>query len=142
MKTWYQMAITIQEVQSKVPVTIMQLHGELDASHYLDVIEQARELYATGARHLLLDLSDLSFMASAGLMALHSIAKIMRGEEPPDAEPSRKAAPPKRKGVEGGLVQNFKILNPQPPVNWALEVSGFKTFLEVHTDLETALASF
>jgi anti-anti-sigma regulatory factor len=142
MKTWYQMAITIQEVQSRVPVTIMQLHGELDASHYLDVIAQARELYAAGTRHLLLDLSDLSFMASAGLRALHSIALIMRGEEPPDAEHSRKAAPPKRRGVEGGLVQEFKILNPQPPVNWALEVSGFKTFLEVYTDLETALASF
>ena len=142
MKTWYQMAIVIQTVQARVPVTIMQLHGELDASHYLDVIAQARELYAAGTRHLLLDLSDLSFMASSGLVALHSIALIMRGREPPDPEHGRKASPPRAKGVEGGLVANCKILNPQPPVSWALEVSGFKAFLEVYADLETALASF
>ena len=32
------MEIVVQEVQAKVPVTIMQLQGELDASNYLQVI--------------------------------------------------------------------------------------------------------
>nr|NIQ81757.1 hypothetical protein [Anaerolineae bacterium] len=47
-----------------------------------------------------------------------------------------------RKDVEGGFEQHCKILNPQPSVDRALEVAGFKVFLEVHTDPETALASF
>jgi len=67
---------------------------------------------------------------------------IMRGEELPDPEHSGSAFPTIAKGVEGSFVANCKILNPQPAVNWALEVSGFKAFLEVHIDLETALASF
>ena len=142
MEAWYQMEIVIQEAQARVPVTIMQLHGELDASRYLDVVARVRELHAAGTRHLLLDLSNLSFMASSGLVALHSIAMIMRGEELPDPEHGRSAFPTIAKGVEGSFVANCKILNPQPAVNWALEVSGFKAFLEVHIDLETALASF
>jgi anti-anti-sigma factor len=142
MEAWYQMEIVIQEAQARVPVTIMQLHGELDASRYLDVVARARELYAAGTRHLLLDLSNLSFMASSGLVALHSIAMIMRGEEPLDPEHGWSTFPTVTQDVESGLVANCKILNPQPAVNWALEVSGFKAFLEVHTDLETALASF
>jgi hypothetical protein len=36
MEGWYRMEIVVQEAQARVPVTIMQLHGELDASHYLE----------------------------------------------------------------------------------------------------------
>ena len=37
-------------------------------------------------RHLLLDLTGLTFMASSGLVALHSVVRVMHGEEPPDPE--------------------------------------------------------
>ncbi|MFB0535844.1 MAG: STAS domain-containing protein [Anaerolineae bacterium] len=136
------MEIVVKEVQARVPVTIMQLHGELDASNYLDVIARAKEICAAGTRHLLLDLSGLSFMASSGLVALHSIALITRGDEPPDPEYGWSAYRAARKDAGGGFAENCKILNPQPAVNRTLETTGFKNFLEVYTDLETALASF
>ncbi len=136
------MNIIVKQAQARVPVTIMQLHGELDASNYLDVIARAKEIYAAGTRNLLLDLSDLSFMASSGLVALHSTALIMRGDEPPDPEYGWSAFRAIRKDVEGDFEQHCKILNPQPAVDRVLEVAGFKVSLEVHTDLETALASF
>jgi anti-anti-sigma regulatory factor len=136
------MEIVVEQAQGRVPVTVMQLHGELDASNYLDVIARAKELYAAGTRHLLLDLDGLSFISSAGLMALHSIALIMKGEKPPDPEHGWSAFHAVERDLEGGKATNCKILNPQPAVSRSLEVTGFKTFLEVHTDLETALASF
>ncbi len=136
------MDIGVQEAQAKVPVTIMQLHGELDASNYLQVIAKARELYAAGTRHLLLDLGKLSFMASSGLVALHSIVLIMNGEEPPNPEDGWGAFHAAAKAAQGQPRAACKLLNPRPSVDRTLEVSGFKTFLGVYTDLETALAAF
>ena len=41
-----------------------------------------------------------------------------------------------------GFQQHLKLLNPQPRVDRVLEMVGFKRFLEVYTDLDTAVASF
>jgi anti-anti-sigma regulatory factor len=136
------MEIAVQEVQARVPVTIIRLQGELDASNYLQLIARVKELYAAGSRRLLLDLSNLSFMASSGLVALHSIVLIMNGEEPPDPEYGWSAFHAAAKAAEGQPAAVCKVLNPRPAVNRTLEVSGFKTFLGVYTDLETALAAF
>jgi anti-anti-sigma regulatory factor len=136
------MNIAIKETQGRVPVTIMLLQGELDASNYLSVINQAKEVYQAGSRHLLLDLSDLSYMSSAGLMALHSAALVMRGAEPPDPEYGWGAYHAMARDREAGTDPYCKILNPQPSVDRTLEITGFKAFFEVYNDLEAALASF
>ena len=95
----------------------------MDASNYLDVIARAKELYAAGTRHLLLDLHGLSFMSSAGLMALHSIALIMQSQKPPDPEHGWSAFRAVERDLEGGKATNCKILNPQPAVSESLEVT-------------------
>jgi anti-anti-sigma regulatory factor len=136
------MNIAVKEAQGRVLVTVMQLQGELDASNYLDVIAKAKEVYQAGTRYLLFDLSDLSHMSSAGLMALHSTALIMRGAEPPDPEYGWSAYHSMARDREGGMDQHCKILNPQPSVDRTLQITGFKAFFEVHTDMEAALASF
>ena len=73
------MEINVDQAQGRVPVTIMKLEGELEAKNYVDVIESGKEIYEAGARDLLLDLTDLSFMSSSGLVALHSLVLLMRG---------------------------------------------------------------
>jgi len=126
------------------PVTILRLAGELDASNYLQLVARVQELYASGARRLLLDLSGLTFLSSAGLVGLHSAVLIMRGQQPPDPEGGwgvfhamsddlqRQPAPE----------ANFKVLCPQPRVAKALEMSGFSRLLPVFQEREQALASF
>lgn len=136
------MNITIDQAEGRVPVTILGLHGELDASNYQDVIAKAREFYNAGARHILLDMSDVPFMASSGLVALHSTAVLLRGEEPPDPESGWGAFHAIDRDRDAGLQQHIKLLNPQPEVDRVLEMSGLKEFFEVHTDQETAIASF
>lgn len=80
------MTIDVERKDGRPPIAIVTLNGELDASNYERVIEVVRDAYANGARGLVFDFSQLTFMASSGLFALHSALRIMRGETPPDPE--------------------------------------------------------
>lgn len=133
--------VTVEHEQARVPVAVMKLDGELDAASYLDVIARARQLAEAGTRSLLLDLSDLSYMGSSGLFAIHSIATLLRGEEPPDPEAGWSAIHSMDR-PKSDLVEGVKLLNPQPQVDRVLDRSGLKRFFETHTDRAQAVASF
>jgi anti-anti-sigma regulatory factor len=134
--------ITVGEQQGRVPVMILQPHGSLDASNYQDLIAKAQQAYNAGAKDILLDLSDTDYMSSSGVVALQSIGALLRGEEPPDPEGGWGAFRAVHRDREAGMQPHFKLLSPQPRVEETLEMIGFDRFLEIHTDLETAVASF
>ena len=136
------MRVDVVVCQGRVPVTILRPYGELDASNYEDLIAEAQNLHQAGVRDMLLDLGEVRFMSSSGLMALQSIAALLRGEEPPDPESGWAAFHSIRRDREGGLQVHFKILNPQPRVDRVLETVGFKRFIEVFSEMETAVASY
>lgn len=136
------MRIDIRVTQGRVPVTILHPCGELDASSYQDLIAEAHKLHGSGARDVVLDLVDVSYMSSSGLVALQSIAALMRGEEPPDPQSGWGAFRAIRHDREVGLQEHFKVCNPQPQVDRVLETVGFKRYLEVFSDLDVAVASF
>jgi anti-anti-sigma regulatory factor len=137
------MTITTSQAQGSVPVTILSLHGDLDASNYLDVIEAARVAYDSGARHMLLDMEDVPFMSSSGLMALHSIALLMRGKEPPDPEYGWSAFHSMGRDVdESGVQDRVKLVAVQSRVARALQMARFDQYFEICEDLEQAIASF
>ena len=136
------MKITVKQAQGRVPITILETHGDLDASSYQDLIAKGQELYATGARDILLDMSDTPFMGSSGLAALHSLALLVRGDELPDLESGWNVFHEIDRDRDSGLQKHIKLLNPQPQVDRTLEMTGLKQFFEVHADLETAIASF
>lgn len=126
----------------KPATIILDLDGELDASTYLDVIERVHQLYSDGARQLVIDLSDLSFLSSSGLVALHSAALVMRGEEPPGPELGWSAFHAIATDVERGFETCCKLVNPQGRVRKTLEMTGFNAFLEVFDDTDAAVRSF
>jgi anti-anti-sigma regulatory factor len=136
------MNITVTQAEGRVPVTILHTHGDLDLSSFQELIASAQTAYDEGARSILLDLSDTPYMSSSGLVALQSIAALTRGEAPPDLEAGWAAFRAIDRDRGSGLQSHFKLLSPQPGVDRVLEMSGFKRFLEVHTDLEAAVASF
>jgi len=121
---------------------ILNLSGELDASNYLDVIEAVRRLYDDGARELVIDLSDLTFLSSSGLVALHSAALIMRGEQPPSPELGWSAFHTIASDIERGLETPCKLANPQGRVLKALEITGFDSFLSIFDTAEAAVESW
>ena len=131
------MEINVTYQQGSEPVAIMQLKGEINASNFVQVADKARELYMNPARRLIIDLSEVPGISSAGLAAVHQIALVYSGVPPrieegtnPDFTHSSNA----RKYV--------KLLNPQPDVEKTLETAGMKLFFKVFKDLESALASF
>jgi anti-anti-sigma regulatory factor len=138
------MNITTAQLQGNKPVTVMKLVGELDASCYLDVIAAAKQLYQQGTRDLLLDLSDMTFMSSAGLMALHSITMLMQGKEPPNPDDGWGAMHDIAHDVDqtNGFATHCKLLRPQPRVAKTLTITGFNQILQIFNDQDEALASF
>ena len=135
------MKMTIQN-PGRGDITVLRLEGDLDAASFEEVIAQGRVLYGEGTRALLIDMTEVGYMGSSGLVALHSMALIMRGQEPPDPELGWGAFKSLKSDVEVGNQSNLKLLGPQPSVQRALERTGMTEFLEVHTDEQAALDSF
>jgi anti-anti-sigma factor len=137
-----EMTITTSQAQGSVPVTILSIQGDLDASNYQEVIAVAKEAYDEGARHMVIDLGDVPFMSSSGLVALHSVALLMQGKEPPDPEYGWAAFRAAGRDVESDQQEQVKLLNPPERVRRALEVVGFDRYFEIYADREAAIASF
>lgn len=136
------MDISVSQAQGSVPVTILKLDGQLDGQNYQDLIAKAQELHTAGARDLLLDISDLTYISSAGLVALHSIALMLRGEEIPDPQAGWSAYRSMGRSGEAGIQKHIKLFNPREEVKSVLEMVGFDRVFEVHNDLERAVNSF
>lgn len=136
------MQINIERVQDKETVAILELHGNLDASNFEDVIAQAKDAYDSGVRNMIVDFSNVDFMSSSGLVALHSIALLMRGEQLHDLESGWDVFHAIDRDRDSGLQEHVKILNPQPKVALTLEKTGMDNFFEIYTDRQTAIGSF
>ncbi|MBI5928982.1 MAG: STAS domain-containing protein [Chloroflexi bacterium] len=136
------MEILSSQASGHVPVTIITLKGALDGSNYESLIAAGRSAHAAGAKAILLDLSELTFMSSAGLVALHNLYAILKDETEPDPEAGWATLKTVGNAGQAGGQPFVKLLNPQPAVKRTLEITGMYTFFEVHTDRETALQSF
>ena len=130
------------DVSQEKDVLVLKPAGMLDGQSYQDLISKAKELYQAGAKNMLLDLSELTYVSSAGLVALHFIALLSRGESVPDTEHGWAALKSVDRSREGGVQKNVKLLNPRPEILSTLEMVGFTTFFEIFTDKQKALDSF
>ena len=136
------MEITVSSQQGPVPVTVVQPHGDVDASNYAQLIGKVESLQTDGARDFILDLSDVPFMSSAGLVAMHTIAIMLRGEKPADPQSGWAALKSIDRSKETGMQRHVKLLAPQQYVADTFDKAGFTQFFEIFNDLQTAVASF
>jgi anti-anti-sigma regulatory factor len=136
------MDIQIEKAQGRVPVTILGLKGDLDASNFQEVIKNANDIFSLGGRNLLLDLSQLKFLSSSGIVALHSIALIMRGDQPHNLDNFWSTWHAVREDKSSGKQEHVKLLNPAPKIQETLHKTGMDDFFEIFHDWNTALASF
>ena len=134
---------SIEQASGRVPITIVALDGELDASNFTALIDTVRDLHDAGSRHLLLDLSNLQFMASSGLVALHSIVRLMHGEPPPDPEAGWNALHALGQDVaEGSTQTEVQLCGAQPAVERVLARTGLTRLFVAHPDRAAAIAAF
>ena len=134
---------TTEEVGGRVPITVIALEGELDASNYERLIQDVRGLYARGTRHILLDLSGLTFLASSGLVALHSIVSVLHGQAPDDLEAGWDVLHHLGHDIDAGDTQReVQLAAPQPAVERVLQRTGMDRLFTVHPDRATGIANF
>ena len=136
------MQIRVTKQEWRVSVTIIHLSGNLDASNYIEVIEKAQELYAGGTRDVLIDLSGVPYVSSAGLMSLHTVVLIFAGQSMYSKETGRPSFRAINAERDGAVRQHVKLYGPQPDVEQVLDVVGLKQFFDVYSDLETAVKSY
>jgi len=132
------MNIVVSDEQGRVPVTVFRIKGEIGANDYEQLEAQAREAFELGMRNLLLDLSEVTYISSAGLRALHSIFNMLRADSPGESDAAMS------KGLRDGSFKSphLKLLNPQRDALQALTIAGYDMFLEIHHSRQDAIASF
>ena len=126
--------ISIEEGQN--PVTVLQPIGELTSDK--ELIAQAQTAYDEGSRDLLLDLSQVRYMSSIGLRAIHELFLLMKTEE---TDESREAM---MTGVRAGTFTSphLKLYKPNPDVMSVLKTTGYDMYIEIFSDYDQAIASF
>ena len=131
------MEISISIEQAQEPIAVMHLKGDLDASNFLEVVTKAQEIYQKPARNLIIDLSEVPYISSAGLVALHKIALLYSGVPQQVEEDTRPDST-----QSGTARRHVKLLSPRPAVDQILDTAGMKLFFKVFDNLESALKSF
>ena len=134
------MNIEISTEQARVPVTILDVEGDIDSFTYNNLLSQAQKLIKEGAQYMIIDLADVPYVSSAGLRAIHTIFHDLRAVHPEEnvsEEQMEKAA------MMGTYKSpHLKILNLSDAVNGVFQMGGFGNYIETFTDREKALASF
>ena len=128
------MQIDISQKEGRVPVTLLHIKGRIDGDNFERLQMQADKTIETGARHLLLDLTEVNFISSAGIRAIHTIFKHLQTNTTNEANEMSHASSAKS--------PHLKLLNPPPEVRRIFKAVGFDIFLEIYDNLDEAVASF
>ena len=115
-------------------VAIIQLYGAMNVKKF---VTDAQKLYDAGTRNLVLDMSELTFIGSAGVSALQKIALVYCGEDQPTTQTT-----PNESEDSVHCQEHIKLLNPNEAIQDVLDIVGLKSFFEIYTDLDEAVASF
>ncbi len=132
------MEIKVTQENGRVPVWIFHLKGDLESSNYEQLEAQAQQAIANGACYMLLNMSNVPFMSSAGIRAIYKIFTLLRNL--PDGEDEEKL----KTGLRDGSYKSrrLKLLNVSNPVRRALATAGMDMFLEIHHNEKEAVNSF
>jgi anti-anti-sigma regulatory factor len=120
-------------------LAVIALAGELDGSNFEQVIDAGRAARDGGASTIVLDLAGLTYMGSSGLVAIHSIALLLRGQEPTSPEDGWQAI--HDIGAGDGEDATLLLAGAPPAVHRVLDRSGMLSLFPVHDDRAAAVAA-
>lgn len=122
----------------RVPITVLTPVGNIDVAAFETFMSKAEEAIRKGARHILVDMTDVPYMSSAGLRAFSAVFNKLRALDPSASEADVLQA------IREGKYKSphLKILNLSKLSRIAFETAGFDMFLETYDDLQEALESF
>jgi anti-anti-sigma factor len=132
------MEITVMQEQGRVPVTVLQVAGRTDSASANEFEKKVMEAIDAGARYLVLDLSKVPYMSSAGLRVLQEIFNKLRSLS--DGENDKEMY---RQINDGSFKSpHLKLLAPTKEVLEVLKMSGFDMLVSIEKDLKAAVAAF
>jgi len=115
---------SVEQIEAAVPITVFHLRGWLDAQSEPEFEKWAKEAYESGTRYLLLDLSELDTMTSAGMRAIQKVYNLYM---------------PKGSDKE---YPHLKMAAAPPPVYNALKMTGFLQSIPMYESVQSAIGSF
>ena len=116
--------ISSEEMQADVPVTVFHLRGWLDAQSEGQLLEAARTTYDGGARYLLIDMSELDTLTSAGMRALQKVYQIFTPKD------------------DQFKVAHLKLSSAPFQIYNVLGITGFLQNIPMYESTEAALETF
>lgn len=115
--------IKVSQMEGNVPVTVIHAEGSIDAGTVQQLDTKAEEILEIGGiQNILLDLTEIKYMSSAGFRAMHKIYTALNARED-DAS-------------------SIKLLNPSDAVKRIMKAMGFDIHFETYDDLMTAVDAF
>lgn len=116
--------ISSEEVQADLPVTVFRLQGWLDAQSEEQLLEAARTAHDGGARYLLIDMTDLDTLTSAGMRALQKVYQIFTPKE------------------DQFKIAHLKLCSAPPQIYNVLGITGFLQNIPMYESQDAALQTF
>jgi Anti-anti-sigma regulatory factor (antagonist of anti-sigma factor) len=126
--------ITASQIQGEVSVTILHLSGHLHGNTEQQLVDRAQQAYEDGSTHILLDLSGLEVLTSAGLRAIHNIFNLLT--------PQSDLTVIRQHGEEPYKSPYFKLVCPNPDVYYILSIAGFLQNILIYNNMDEAVNSF
>jgi anti-anti-sigma factor len=116
--------IVEEKVQGTVPVTVLHIRGWLDAQSEELLLAAARNAYEEGARYLLVDMSELDTLTSAGIRAIQKVYQMYTPKE------------------EHMKVSHLKLCNAPPQIYNVLGITGFLHNVPMYESISAAVEAF
>ena len=126
--------ITASQIQGEVSATILHLSGHLHGNTEQQLVDRAQQAYEDGSTHILLDLSGVEVLTSAGLRAIHNIFNLLT--------PQSDVTVIRQHGEEPYKSPYFKLVCPNPDVYYILNIAGFLQNILIYNNMEEAVNSF
>ncbi len=124
--------IRVEQVQRRVPVTVLHLSGSLNLASAEAFEQAAQRAVQQGARYILLDLKDVPTVRSAGLRSVQILYNQLNPKSASSGDGNK--APSES--------PYLKVVNLAPDVHYVFDVAGFLGSIGCYDDMETALNSF
>lgn len=119
-------------------VTVFHVKGEINTHTYETLQSAMQQAHAAGAKDMVLDLTDVPYMSSAGLRLLSAMIKLLR------TDAAAESAEAMSQGIRAGTFTSphLKLVNPSQLVYEVLHTSGLDMLLQIFRTVDDAISTF
>ena len=132
------MEISAFQEDGRVLVTILEIRGNIDSSTADQLRQRADQALKAGTRNLVLDLTNVHYVSSAGLRVFNQLFNQLHPEA------MDKNAGATEKAIVDGTFKSphLKLCGLNPNVRQVLSMSGFDMYLDILPNRKSAVAAF